>query len=84
MGTAIRQHQLARDLGNIVASFTQSTHTPQILLQCRRPAKSNPARGLLANRNCKCNRLPLFELARVLVRFDHIASFIVNTDHSIM
>jgi hypothetical protein len=26
----------------------------------------------------------LFELARVLVRFNHIASFIVNANHSIM
>jgi hypothetical protein len=28
--------------------------------------------------------LPIFELARVLVRFDHVASFIVNADHSAM
>jgi hypothetical protein len=28
--------------------------------------------------------LQLFELARVLVRFDHIASFIVNANHSII
>jgi len=27
---------------------------------------------------------PLFELARLLMRFDHIASVIVNADHSIM
>ena len=27
---------------------------------------------------------PLFELARVLMRFDHVASIIVNADHSIM
>jgi len=27
---------------------------------------------------------PLFELARVLVRLDHVASRIVNADHSIM
>jgi hypothetical protein len=27
---------------------------------------------------------PLFELARVLVRLDHVASFIVNANHSIM
>jgi len=27
---------------------------------------------------------PLFELARVLVRLDQIASFIVNPNHSIM
>jgi predicted trehalose synthase len=26
---------------------------------------------------------PLFEIARVLVRFDHVASFIVNANHSI-
>src|SRR5438093_13592318 len=27
---------------------------------------------------------PLLEIARVLVRFDHVASFIVNADHGIM
>ena len=27
---------------------------------------------------------PLFELARVLVRLDHIASIVVNANHSIM
>jgi hypothetical protein len=27
---------------------------------------------------------PHFEIARVLVRVDHIASFIVNTNHGIM
>ena len=27
---------------------------------------------------------PLFELARVLVRLDHVASFIVNVDHSVV
>jgi hypothetical protein len=27
---------------------------------------------------------PLFEIARVLVRFDHVASRIVNANHSIM
>jgi hypothetical protein len=29
-------------------------------------------------------RSPLFEIARVLVRFDHIASFIVNANDGIM
>jgi hypothetical protein len=28
--------------------------------------------------------LPIFELARVLVRFDHIAGLIVNADHGIV
>jgi len=27
---------------------------------------------------------PLFELARVLVRFNHVASLVVNAHHSIM
>jgi hypothetical protein len=27
---------------------------------------------------------PLFEIAHVLVRLDHVARFIVNADHSIM
>ena len=29
-------------------------------------------------------RSPLFELARVLVRLDHVANVIVNVDHGIM
>jgi len=29
-------------------------------------------------------RSPLFEIARVLVRLDHVASFIVNTNHGIV
>jgi hypothetical protein len=29
-------------------------------------------------------RLPFLEIARVLVRFDHVASFTVNADHCIM
>jgi hypothetical protein len=32
----------------------------------------------------KALTLELLELARVLVRFDHIARFIVNANHSIM
>jgi hypothetical protein len=28
--------------------------------------------------------LPLFELANVFVRFDHVASAIVNADHSVV
>jgi hypothetical protein len=34
--------------------------------------------------NLKTKRLRFFELAFVLVRFDHVASFIVNADHSVM
>jgi hypothetical protein len=30
------------------------------------------------------NFLPLFEIALVLVRFDHISSVIVNANHSVM
>ncbi len=37
----------------------------------------------VARRNKKVNS-PLFELAHVLVRVDHVASFIVNTNHSIV
>jgi hypothetical protein len=29
-------------------------------------------------------RLPLLEIARVLMRLNHVASFIVNANHSIM
>jgi hypothetical protein len=32
----------------------------------------------------RTKRSPLFELARVLVSFDHIASIIVNANHGIM
>jgi hypothetical protein len=28
--------------------------------------------------------LPIFEIVRVLVRFDHVASRVVNADHSMM
>jgi hypothetical protein len=31
-----------------------------------------------------CAVSPLFELARVLVRFNHVATFIVNANHSVM
>jgi hypothetical protein len=34
--------------------------------------------------NLKTKRLRFFELAFVLVRFDHVASRIVNANHSIM
>jgi len=30
------------------------------------------------------NPSPLFEIARVLASFDHVASFIANANHSIM
>jgi hypothetical protein len=32
----------------------------------------------------RVERSPLFEIARVLVRFDHVASFILNANHSMM
>jgi hypothetical protein len=35
-----------------------------------------------AQRGATC--LSLFEIGRVLVRFDHVARFIVNPDHGIM
>jgi hypothetical protein len=31
-----------------------------------------------------CNHLPLFKLARVLVRFDYVVRFIVNANYSIV
>jgi len=31
-----------------------------------------------------CNASPLFEIALVFVRLDHVARFIVNADHGIM
>jgi len=33
---------------------------------------------------CEKKSLPLFEIATVLVRPDHIASFIVNANHGVM
>ena len=33
---------------------------------------------------CFLLRSPFFEFARVLVRFNHVASFIVNANHSAM
>jgi hypothetical protein len=41
----------------------------------------------ISGRKCDVMRvktLPLFELARALVRFDHAARVVVNADHSIM
>jgi len=35
-------------------------------------------------RNPKRDPSPLFEIASVLVRFDHVASIIVNVNHSVM
>jgi hypothetical protein len=32
----------------------------------------------------RVNTSPLFEIARVLVRLDHVASGIVNADHGMM
>jgi hypothetical protein len=33
---------------------------------------------------CPAFSLPLFEIARLLVRLDHVASFIINANHSVM
>ena len=43
------------------------------------PDKLNPS----GRRNWR-SLLPLFEIARVLVRFDHVARFIVNANHHMM
>jgi len=48
--------------------------------------KRNHGKSFLAE---KCDvmrghKSPLFDLVRVLVRFDHVASFIVNANHGIM
>jgi hypothetical protein len=40
--------------------------------------------GSEISRNGNKHALPLFEIARVLMRLDHVASFIVNVNHSIM
>jgi hypothetical protein len=32
----------------------------------------------------RSSRLTLFEIARVLVRFNHVARFIVNANHRLM
>jgi hypothetical protein len=33
---------------------------------------------------CFCSVSPFFEIASLLVRFDHVASFIVDANHRIM
>ena len=38
----------------------------------------------MSGRSAERKPSPLFELARVLVRLDHVARFIVNANHSIM
>jgi hypothetical protein len=45
------------------------------------PDKLNPCSG---RRNWRLFVLPLFEIGRVLVGFDHVASLIVNANHSVM
>jgi hypothetical protein len=35
-------------------------------------------------RGAREKNLPLFEIARVLMRFEHFASFIANPNHSIV
>jgi hypothetical protein len=50
-------------------------------LRSLQPATKLP--GAEAGREEKVNS-PLFELARVLVRLDRIARFVVNANHSIM
>jgi hypothetical protein len=40
--------------------------------------------GRHRNRRSYLANLPLFELARVLVRFDHVVRFIVNANHGMM
>jgi hypothetical protein len=40
-------------------------------------------RPFCSARNPKRDRSPLFEIARVLVRVDHVASFIKNANHSV-
>jgi hypothetical protein len=50
-------------------------------LRSLQPAPNLP--GADAGREEKVNS-PLFEIARVLVRLDHVASFIVNANHGRM
>jgi hypothetical protein len=38
----------------------------------------------MSARRAECKTSPLSELARMLMRFDHVASIIVNPDHSAM
>jgi hypothetical protein len=45
---------------------------------------NQPSRFTLVAALCFAPRSPLFEVARVLVRFNHVASFIVNANHSVM
>jgi hypothetical protein len=45
---------------------------------------SDDPRREQAEKAVSTNRLPLFELARVLARFERVARSIVNANHSIM
>jgi hypothetical protein len=45
---------------------------------------NQPSRFHRAAAFCFASRSPLFEIAFVLVRLDHIASFIVHANHSAM
>jgi hypothetical protein len=45
---------------------------------------SDRYRGHAANKWRLVQKLPPFEIAFMLVRFDHVARFIVNANHSVM
>jgi hypothetical protein len=45
---------------------------------------NEPPRFSMAAFCFTCNTSPIFEIARVLVRLDHIASLIVNANQGIM
>jgi hypothetical protein len=45
---------------------------------------ASPAVGSVGDRASRLAKLPLLEIAGVLVRFNHVASFIVNANHSIV
>jgi hypothetical protein len=57
------------------------------MLRLLQPAtlRDGKPRGRLGRRPAsRFGKLPLFEIARVLVRLDHFASFIVNANHGIV
>jgi hypothetical protein len=58
-------------------------HKFKLIIAPAKPGKpksrSNHVRDVM-----QINRSPLFEIARVFVRSDHFASFIVNANHSVM
>jgi hypothetical protein len=69
---------------NCGSCFDQILPRSAVLIQSQVEFIFNRNKRWLTHIAATVNALRLCEIARVLVRFDHVASFIVNADHSMM